>query len=99
MNSLLNDLSALTGVPPLLLTVVITWSLFWKGLAMWKAARKNSPFWFVALIFINTIGIFEILYIYLFSEIKLDDLKTKKVKKKRTQKIYPKVLQKAFIDN
>ena len=63
---------------------------------MWKAARKNSPIWFVALIVVNTIGIFEILYIYLFSEIKLDDLKSEKAKKKIRKK--PIKRQKAFLE-
>ncbi len=63
---------------------------------MWKAARKNSPIWFVALIVINTIGIFEILYIYLFSEIKLDDLKSEKTKNKIRKK--PIKRQKAFLE-
>lgn len=96
MNPLLNDLSAITDMPPWLLAVVITWSLFWKGLAMWKAARKNSSIWFVALIVINTVGIFEILYIYLFSEIKLDDLSSDKKQKKIRRK--PVKRQKAFLE-
>jgi len=96
MNPLLNDLSSITDMPPWLLAVVITWSLFWKGLAMWKAARKNSPIWFVALIVINTVGIFEILYIYLFSEVKFDDLKSEKTKKKTSKK--PIKRQKAFLE-
>jgi len=64
---------------------------------MWKSARKNSPAWFVALLVINTIGIFEILYIYLFSEIKLDDLQSeKKVKRKVSKK--PIKRQKAILE-
>ena len=95
MNPLLSDLSAITDMPPWLLAVVITWSLFWKGLAMWKAARKNSPAWFVANLVINTVGIFEILYIYLFSEIKLDDLQSEKRSKKLRKPIRR---QKAFLE-
>ena len=96
MNPLIEDLSSISGMSPWLFALVITWSLFWKGLAMWKAARKNSPAWFVALIVINTVGIFEILYIYLFSEIKLDDLSSDKKKKKIRRK--PVKRQKAFLE-
>jgi len=32
------------------------------------AARKGEKIWFVALLVINTLGILEILYIYVFSE-------------------------------
>lgn len=44
------------------------WSLFWKGYALWTAAKKDSKPWFVALLIINTMGILEILYIYIFSK-------------------------------
>jgi len=52
---------------PLILVLVVIWVVCWKGLALWKAARNNSPGWFVALLIINTLGILEILYIYVFS--------------------------------
>ena len=52
----------------LLLAVVIIWSLFWKGMALWKSAREGSKVWFVVLLVVNTLGILEILYIYVFSK-------------------------------
>jgi hypothetical protein len=85
MNPLLTDYSFLSEINPILLAIVLVWSIIWKGLALWKSAQRKSKGWFVALLVINTIGIFEILYIYLFSEIKLDEnevSKTKKVKLK-----------------
>lgn len=48
--------------------LVLIWSLFWKGLALWKAARHTHKWWFIALLVINTAGILEILYIYVFSK-------------------------------
>ena len=50
------------------LAVVAVWSLFWKGLAMWRAAKLGSKKWFVALLVLNTVGILEILYLYVFSK-------------------------------
>lgn len=50
------------------LIIFSIWSLIWKGLALWKAARQDSKVWFVALLIINTLGILEILYIYIFSK-------------------------------
>jgi hypothetical protein len=44
------------------------WSLVWKALAMWKAARKGDKVWFVVFLIINTLGILDILYIYVFSK-------------------------------
>lgn len=51
----------------ILFFAVIVWSLVWKGLALWKAAREGSKPWFVALLIINTLGILEILYLFVFS--------------------------------
>ncbi len=45
---------------------LIIWSLFWKGYALWRAARNSQKGWFVILLFLNTVGIFEILYLALF---------------------------------
>lgn len=50
------------------LTVLAIWSLIWKGIALWKAARKTDKVWYVALLVVNTVGILEILYIYFFSK-------------------------------
>jgi len=40
----------------------------WKGIALWKAARNKSLAWFVVLFIVNTAGILEILYIFVFSK-------------------------------
>lgn len=44
------------------------WSLVWKGLALWKAARNDERYWYVALLLINTAGILEILYLFFFAK-------------------------------
>jgi len=56
------------GAGGLLLLILVVWTLAWKGKALWKAARKGEKIWFVALLLINTLGILEILYIYVFSK-------------------------------
>jgi len=89
-----SDISALLGVPMWALVVFLVWSLIWKALALWKSARKNSPVWFVILLVVNTAGILEVLYIFLFSEMKFDDVKERqekglidgKVKKRKKSK-------------
>ena len=40
------------------------WSVFWKGLALWKAAGKRHLVWFVILLVVNTLGLLEIAYIF-----------------------------------
>ncbi len=52
----------------LLLAVLIVWSIVWKGLALWKSARTDSKVWFVVFLVVNTAGILEILYLYVFSK-------------------------------
>jgi methionyl-tRNA synthetase len=42
---------------------LVLWSLFWKGLALWRAAKNNSTVWFIILLVLNTAGIVEILYL------------------------------------
>ncbi len=56
------------GAVGLVLAVVILWSLVWKGMALWKAAQKRSKVWFVVLLLVNTVGILDILYLYVFSK-------------------------------
>lgn len=40
------------------------WSLVWKGLALWQAAHRKQKNWFIALLALNTVGIFELLYLF-----------------------------------
>ena len=49
-----------------LLLPLMLWSLVWKGFALWKAAKNNSVPWFVVLLVVNTLGILDILYIFVF---------------------------------
>ncbi len=58
----------LMGLGGILFLAVIIWSVIWKGMALWKAARRGDKGWFVALLLINTLGILDILYLYVFSE-------------------------------
>lgn len=39
-----------------------------KGFALWTAAQNNKKGWFVALLFLNTLGILETLYLLVFSK-------------------------------
>ncbi len=48
---------------PMIMYPLLIWSIFWKGLALWRSARMNHKGWFIALLVINTVGIFEIVYI------------------------------------
>ena len=49
----------------------LIWTLFWKGLALWKSAKNDQRYWFIALLIINTAGILELLYLFVFAKNKL----------------------------
>ena len=61
-----------------LLPVLILWELFWKGLALWHAGRRNQPWWFIILLIVNTLGILEIIYLFAVLKLKLSELFNKK---------------------
>lgn len=50
-----------------LIALIILWTLPWKGVALWRAARNRSVAWFVIILLVNTLGILEIVYIFFFS--------------------------------
>lgn len=66
-SSVLNPAGFFSGVGLAGFIVLLVWSLIWKGMALWRAARLGSKPWFVVLLIVNTVGILEILYIYVFS--------------------------------
>jgi hypothetical protein len=53
--------------------LAFAWSLLWKGLALWRAARRGDTWWFIAFLVINTFGILEIIYIFGVTKAKLSD--------------------------
>lgn len=49
-----------------LLFFVIVWSIIWKGIALWHAARNRQLPWFLSLLIVNTVGLVEIMYLIFF---------------------------------
>jgi len=71
----------------LIITIIGIWALVWKGLALWKSSQKKQIYWFIALLVVNSMGILEILYIFIFSKLgkksaKIEEKPVKKDKKK-----------------
>ena len=58
--------------------VLVLWSLFWKGLALWHSGRRDQPWWFIILLVVNTFGLLEIIYLFLVLKLKASELFTKK---------------------
>ena len=55
-----------------LILALVLWSAIWKGFALYRAGSLNSVPWFVVLFILNTAGILEILYLFVFSKRKKD---------------------------
>lgn len=72
-------MTAELGISLWLFIVILLWSGVWKLIALWKSARNNSKVWFIVLALVNSVGILEILYIFVFSKMG----KKKAAKKKR----------------
>jgi hypothetical protein len=48
--------------------IILLWTLPWKGIALWRAAKNNHKYWFLAILVLNTFAILEIIYIFFFSK-------------------------------
>jgi len=53
-----------TSVGVFVIIVLSLWTLVWKAIALWKAARRTDTAWYVILTVLNTLGILEIIYIF-----------------------------------
>ena len=63
----MNGADSLLQSNSLLFLGLYVWALFWKGIALWKAANGKQRNWFIALLVLNTVGIVEILYLFKFA--------------------------------
>lgn len=66
-----NSLMALGafGIMIMVITIILViWSIVWKGYALWISAQEKNKVWFIVLFLINTVGILEIIYIFLVSK-------------------------------
>jgi hypothetical protein len=66
--------SGFAGAAGAWLLVLIVWSLFWKGLALWHSGRRGQPWWFVIMLIVNTVGILEIIYLFAVCKLKFTEL-------------------------
>jgi hypothetical protein len=46
------------------IVLALVWNLPWKGLALWKAARRNERVWFIIMLLVQTMAILEIFYLF-----------------------------------
>ena len=62
------DSSIIPSIPPLAQYALLVWSIAWKGIALWNAAKNSQKNWFIAILVINTLGILEIVYLFRFAK-------------------------------
>jgi len=52
------------GTQEMFLLLIVGWSVLWKGISLWKAARRDHLGWYIVLLVISTAGILPIIYIF-----------------------------------
>ncbi len=58
----------LLGMNIYTLLAVAAWTFPWKAWSLWLAARRGDIWWFLILIFVNTLGILEMIYIFFIAK-------------------------------
>ena len=56
------------------IVILVLWSVLWKGLALWHSARRGEWVWFLILLVVNTLGILEIIYLFVVAKLKFAEL-------------------------
>ncbi|MBI2314712.1 hypothetical protein HYU93_01495 [Candidatus Daviesbacteria bacterium] len=58
--------------------LLIMWELFWKGIGLWRSAKKGALVWFIAILLINLFGLIPIFYLWRTKQLDevLTDIKT-----------------------
>lgn len=68
----LQQLSSIVHIPESTLLigmlVLMVWSLYWKWRSLWTAAEHGDKVWFTVLLIINSVGILDLVYIYLLAK-------------------------------
>jgi hypothetical protein len=54
--------------------IIMFWSLFWKGVALWHSAKRKEKGWFIAVLLLNTLGILEIVYLFVVCKMKAEQV-------------------------
>jgi hypothetical protein len=70
-----------------LFILLLIWSFIWKGIALWRCAKKDHDVWFVVILIINTLGILEIIYLMIHHREIKKEIKDKNNKGKKTTSV------------
>lgn len=64
---------------PWAILLITLWVLPWKGVALWKASKNDHKRWFIGLLVINSFALLEIVYIFVFSKKRKEEVDNPKV--------------------
>jgi len=59
---------SLGNLSVVMIGLIIVWSLVWKGLALWRSAKNDQKYWFIAFLIFNTVGVLPIIYFVFFQK-------------------------------
>lgn len=48
----------------IVIILMVLWVLPWKGVALWKAAKRGERGWFIVFLILNTLALLEIIYLF-----------------------------------
>ena len=51
---------------PWFMTLLLLWTIPWKGVALWKSARNKQKSWFIVMLLFSTVAILEMIYLGFF---------------------------------
>jgi len=71
---------------PLWIYPILAWTIIWKAIGAWKAARKGHLIWFVSFFIFNTVGILPIIYIFFFQRMDFSKKAVRKVSRKSNKR-------------
>ncbi len=49
----------------MVIVAVALWDVVWKGIGLWRSARRYQTGWFMCMLVLNTAGLLPILYLIL----------------------------------
>ncbi len=47
-----------------LILILVVWEAFWKGIGLWKSAKRGDTIWFVAIFLTNLFGLIPLFYLW-----------------------------------
>ncbi len=53
---------------PWFMTLLLLWTIPWKGVALWKSARNKQKSWFIVMLLFSTVAILEMIYLGFFQK-------------------------------